>query len=99
MTLTLFIKVFGAELLRIARTELEDIAHLNGPLGRKRSATTRTQRASLSGSDVRNDVGLVVSPGVGVAQVPADPVRSSHQVRGITHAFVDDDESISHSNR
>src|SRR3954468_13843658 len=97
MALALLIQVFGAELLRVTRAELEDIANLDRPLSEEWCATTWATESRLGRGDIGHDVRLIVTSRVGVEQVPADTVGTCDEVRRISHRLIDNDDRIAHT--
>ena len=59
----------------------------------------RAGESRLGRRDIGDDVRRVVAPGIGVAQVPADPVGAGHQIRRVPHALVDDDQRVADADR
>src|SRR3954452_4501875 len=97
MTLAFLIKVLGAEFLRVASAEFENITDLDRSLGRERRATAGTAEACLGGGDVGYHIRLIVPSRVRVEHVPPDAIGPGNEIGRIPHALIDDDGCIAHT--
>src|SRR5439155_8111703 len=89
LLLSVLVQEHRAERLRVARSELEDVSHLDRRLEAERTAALRASVALARLPDVR-DARLEVAPLPDAAQVPAGPARAGDELTRAERLVGDD---------